>query len=60
MRRDLMNILACPDCKHSLDLTVAKENEGEVLEGTLVCTQCGTTYPIENAIPNLLPAALRG
>jgi len=55
MRRDLMEILACPMCKGDLDLRVKKENKKEILEGTLVCRSCKINYPIEDGIPNLLP-----
>lgn len=59
MRRDLMDILACPMCKGPLVLTVTKEDEHEVLEGSLRCEACTIDYPIEEAIPNMLPPALR-
>jgi uncharacterized protein YbaR (Trm112 family) len=60
MERDLMDILRCPDDKGQLELDVDEESDdGEVLEGTLTCTECGETYPIEGGIPNLLPADLQ-
>jgi uncharacterized protein len=59
MRRDLMDILACPDCKAPLELAVAHEDADEIIEGTLTCTSCRAQYPIEDSIPNLLPTTLR-
>ena len=59
MRHDLMDILACPMCKSLLTLTVEKEEDEEVITGTLQCSQCKEEYPILNAIPNLLPPSLR-
>ena len=59
MRRDLMEILACPVCKGELELTVTREDDGEIIEGVLVCTQCGERYPIEDGVPNLLPPAAK-
>ena len=59
MKRDLMEILACPVCKGDLTLTVAKEEGDEVVDGTLHCGNCDETYAIEDTIPNLLPPALR-
>jgi len=51
-----MDILACPVCKyHPLELTVKKEDEKEVLEGTIRCPKCNIDYPIEDGIPNMLP-----
>lgn len=58
MRRDLMDVLVCPVCKGSLVLTVSKENEEEIIEGSLRCNSCNQTYPIEDTIPNLLPPTL--
>ena len=59
MRRDLLDILACPVCKGSLDLKTLKEEGEEIVEGTLACGQCQEEYPIEDSIPNLLPPSLR-
>jgi uncharacterized protein YbaR (Trm112 family) len=59
MRKDLMDILACPVCKAPLTLTVTKQDGDEVVEGTLQCTKCSETYPIVDTIPNLLPPDLR-
>ena len=56
MKRKLMDILACPVCKgHPLELEVTKEDEKEVLEGTITCAKCKIDYPIEDGIPNMLP-----
>lgn len=60
MEKDLMDILRCPEDKGRLELTVEEEAEdGEVLEGTLTCTECDHTYPIDGGIPNLLPPDLQ-
>jgi len=59
MRKDLVEILACPVCKSSLDLTIEEENGREVVRGFLTCQLCAERYPIEDRIPNLLPSGLR-
>ena len=59
MKKDLMDILACPVCKGPLKLTATQEDADEVVEGSLRCARCDETYPIEDRIPNLLPPALR-
>ncbi|GGN19842.1 MULTISPECIES: methytransferase partner Trm112 [Halarchaeum] len=59
MKRDLMDIICCPLDKHDLDLDVESEEDDEVVAGTLTCTDCGETYPIEDGIPNLLPPDMR-
>jgi len=59
MRKDLMEILACPMCKGDLQLTVEEERDDEVVTGSLFCATCNERYPIEDSIPNLLPPELR-
>lgn len=59
MRKELMEILACPLCKGELTLTVEAEEADEIVTGTLRCARCNGSYPIEDAIPNLLPPNLR-
>lgn len=59
MRRDLMDILACPVCKGPLELRVVKEEGQGIVTGSLYCPKCRETYPIEDSIPNLLPPSLR-
>ncbi len=58
MKRDLMEILACPVCKGELKLEVGVEEGDEVVQGTLVCKKCGVSYPIIDTIPHLLPPEL--
>ena len=59
MKKRLMDILACPMDKHyPLDLHVFEEKE-EIVEGMLVCEECGRWYPIMDEIPQLLPDDLR-
>ena len=59
MKKDIMKILCCPVCKGDLELRIAKEDDREVLEGTLHCAKCSEDYPIQDGIPNLLPPELR-
>ena len=59
MKRELMDILVCPVCKGELQLSVEEENEMEVVTGSLYCSKCDVHYPIEGAIPNLLPTEQR-
>lgn len=59
MRKDLVEILACPMCKSPLDLKIDEEKGDEVISGHLDCAKCGEQYPIEDRIPNLLPPELR-
>jgi len=55
MKRELIDILACPVCQGELELKVEKENEREIVTGSLYCPKCDAHYPIVDTIPNLLP-----
>ena len=59
MKRSLLDILVCPTCKAELALTVDREEDGEIVTGSLSCDACDETYPIEDTIPNMLPPDLR-
>ena len=59
MKESLLEILCCPMDKHELTLEEPTEADGEIVSGTLVCTECGERYPIEDGIPNLLPPDMR-
>jgi uncharacterized protein YbaR (Trm112 family) len=55
MKKDLLDILACPACKaHPLDMTVEKQDGNEIVKGKLKCPKCGKAYPIDDSIPNML------
>jgi len=59
LKRRLMDILACPICKHSpLDLHVFEEKD-EIVEALIVCSACNRWYPVIDEIPHMLPDNLR-
>jgi len=60
MKKELVEILACPVCKGNLELQTEGEEGGEVITGSLYCARCSEHYPIRETIPNLLPPDLRG
>lgn len=55
MKKDLMEILACPVCKSPLELTSDEEKNNDVITGSLFCGKCNHRYYIKDSIPNLLP-----
>ncbi|QSG08963.1 methytransferase partner Trm112 [Halapricum desulfuricans] len=59
MNEDLLDIICCPLDKAELELDVDDRDDGEIVSGTLTCTDCGETFPIEDGIPNLLPPDMR-
>ncbi len=58
MKESIMEIIVCPVCKESLDLTVAEKTDGEIITGSLFCKKCNYSYPIKDSIPNLLPPGI--
>jgi len=56
MKPELVSILACPVCLASpLRLKVSRQQDEEVIDGTLSCPSCGKEYPIEEKIPRMVP-----
>jgi len=55
VKRELMDILACPVCKGDLVLNVMEEDDTEVVKGIISCNACNIDYPIDDGIPNMLP-----
>jgi uncharacterized protein YbaR (Trm112 family) len=55
VKKELMDILACPVCKGKLKLTVGKQNKQEIVSGSLYCSKCRKRYSIVGGVPNLLP-----
>jgi uncharacterized protein YbaR (Trm112 family) len=60
MKESLMEIIVCPVCKGSLDLSVSEKSSDEIMSGSLYCKKCDYSYPIKDSIPNLLPPNLNG
>lgn len=60
LKKDLMEILACPICKNpELELLVFAEDEIEIEMGMIICLECSRYYPIKNTIPVMLPDNMR-
>jgi SAM-dependent methyltransferase len=53
MKRSFLQILECPTCHAEYTLTVDREHDGEVMEGSLSC-RCGIS-PIHGGVPRILP-----
>lgn len=54
MKQNLLKYIVCPLCKGKLELKMISENEVEVTEGILTCSNCGLTTAITDGIVNLL------
>jgi len=54
MKRDLTGLLCCPDCKDDLILRDETPSKPHVETGALLCSRCGTSYPIVRGIPRFV------
>ena len=54
MKRDLVQLLCCPDCKTDLTLDDQTPQRPEVESGGLSCGRCAATYPIVRGIPRFV------
>jgi uncharacterized protein YbaR (Trm112 family) len=54
MKKDIMNLLCCPCCKSTLDLSIEKQDNDDVIKGLLKCTNCDKVYCIHDGIPNFI------
>jgi SAM-dependent methyltransferase len=50
-----LEVIVCPSCKERLSLRAAVRIDREILEGSLTCDRCGTTYPIRGGVPRFVP-----
>ncbi|MFO0841288.1 MAG: methyltransferase domain-containing protein [Gemmataceae bacterium] len=58
MRRCLVDLLACPECRGSMEIAeVREENAVRILQGALRCVACSRRYPVEKGVPRLVKAA---
>lgn len=54
LKSPLLNLLRCPDCESDFQLTQARETNGSVESGQLVCGRCDRRYSIINFIPRFV------
>lgn len=59
MKMRLLDFLVCARCQGSLRLDARdRRSDGEVLTGTLACTNCGHHYQVVRGVPRMVPARL--
>ena len=64
MRRKLLKLLCCPDCRQEKLVLTIYESEGDgenlkIVEGEIRCDACGSRFPVISSIPRMLPISLR-
>ena len=58
MRKRLLEYIGCPVCLSEFIIESKFEEEGHVIEGQLVCTQCEGKWQIVRGVPRLTPKAV--
>lgn len=54
MKKELLKYMCCPDCREDLVLSIKKENDKEIISGTLSCRRCKKEYPVIEGVPVVL------
>ncbi len=52
MKKKLLELLVCPVCLG--DLQISNHDKDEIVEGELICSECGRNYPVTNGIPRFV------
>jgi len=51
LKEKLLAYLVCPSCEGTLDLSISKSDDAEIMEGELRCASCASSFPITRGIP---------
>ena len=54
MKKNLLNIICCPDCHDTFRLQNAITKDNEVISGALFCQKCNSQYPILDGLPVIM------
>lgn len=54
MKRDLVELVCCPDCHQDLNLCDETPELPEVESGALLCASCSTSFPIVRGVPRFV------
>lgn len=56
IKREILDLLCCPECRGDLLLTDPTEAVDNVVRGRLACASCGRAYPVVGSIPRFVSA----
>lgn len=54
MKKQILDILCCPNCKHSLTLIEREVANNEVIDGILKCNNCQNSFKIIKGVPRMI------
>jgi|GEM_PF-1749338 len=57
MKNDTLSLVSCPVCRSLESLSFSGESwrTEEIGNGVITCSQCNTSYPVHNGVPDLIP-----
>jgi SAM-dependent methyltransferase len=58
LKRTLVSLLICPNCRKNLDVRADSSVGAEIMEGLLLCLHCDSSFPITRGIPRFLTKGL--
>jgi SAM-dependent methyltransferase len=58
LKPSLLPLLTCAECGGHFEARSTSAEGAEIIEGTLVCFSCQTTFPIARGVPRFLPKDL--
>ena len=59
MKRKLLHHLRCPKCQGHLECKTGSEQDGEILQGLLICRNGCEDFPISDGVPRMLTNELK-
>lgn len=59
MKKFLERLLVCPVCINPFEVEDFYSDNGDIIEGALLCYECKAAYPVINTIPRIFPGSLK-
>lgn len=54
MKRQILDVLCCPNCKHDLTLVETQVVNEQIIEGFLECNNCQRSFEITKGVPRMI------
>jgi len=54
MKKEILDVLCCPNCKHDVTLVEGQIDSEQIIEGSLECSNCRSSYKITRGVPRMI------
>jgi uncharacterized protein len=54
MKEEFIGLMCCPACRGELEMKVEQRDGDDIIEGLLICRNCGAEYRIKDGIPYMI------